>query len=69
MKETMYTDEVRSLFLLPATDLNFTAALKSATSNQIRLAIEIMEQSGGKNKGRIAACKRELKKRDKVHEE
>lgn len=67
MKEPMYTDEIRSLCFLPATDLNFTAALKSATSNQIRLAIETMERSGGKNKGRIAACKSELKRRDKMH--
>lgn len=65
----MYMNVIRSLCSLPATDLNFTAELKRATSNQIRLAIEMMEQSGGKNKGRIAACKSELKRRDKVHEE
>lgn len=65
----MYIDVIKGLMSLPATDLNFKANLERATSNQIRLAIEIMEQSGGKNKGRIAACKRELKKRDKVHEE
>ena len=61
----MYADIIKSLVLLPATDLNFTADLKRATSNQIRLAIETMERNGGKNKGRIAACKRELRKRDK----
>lgn len=64
----MYMNVINSLVSLPATDLNFTAELKRATSNQIRLAIEIMEQSGGKNKGRIAACKRELKRRDRKHE-
>ena len=61
----MYMNVIRSICSLPATDLNFTAELKRATSNQIRLAIEMMEQSGGKNKGRIAACKSELKRRDK----
>lgn len=61
----MYMNVINSLVSLPATDLNFTADLKSATSNQIRLAIEMMEQSGGKNKGRIVACKRELRRRDK----
>lgn len=37
--------------------------LKTATSNQIRLAIETMEHNGGKNKGRIKACERELENR------
>lgn len=64
----MYMNVIRSLCSLPATDLNFTADLKSATSNQIRLAIEMMEQSSGKNKTRIAACKRELRRRDRKHE-
>lgn len=61
----MYMNVIRSLCSLPATDLNFTAELKRATSNQIRLAIETMKQSGGKNKTRIAACKHELRKRDR----
>lgn len=61
----MYTDIIKSLVTLPATDLNFTADLKRATSNQIRIAVETMERNGGKNKGRIAECKRELKRRDK----
>lgn len=65
----MYMNVIRSLCSLPATDLNFTADLERATSNQIRLAIEMMEQSGGKNKGRIAACKSELKRRGKAHGE
>ena len=62
----MYTDIIKSLVLLPATDLNFTADLKRATSNQIRLAIETMKNNGGKNKSRIKACERELKRRDRV---
>ena len=65
----MYMNVIRSLCSLPATDLSFTAELGRATSNQIRLAIEMMEQSGGKNKGRIAACKSELRKRDRKHGE
>lgn len=62
----MYTDIIKSLCTLPASDLNFTADLKRATSNQIRLAIETMKNSGGKNKSRIKACERELKRRDRV---
>ena len=61
----MYTDIIKSLVTLPATDLNFTADLKRATSNQIRIAVETMVRNGGKNKTRIAACKRELKRRDR----
>ena len=63
----MYMNVINSLVSLPATDLNFTAELERATSNQIRLAIEMMERNGGKNKGRIAACKRELIRRDGEH--
>lgn len=63
----MYMNVINSLVSLPATDLNFTAELERATSNQIRLAIEMMERNGGKNKGRIAACKRELRRRDGEH--
>ena len=36
----MYMNVIRSLCSLPATNLNFTADLERATSNQIRLAIE-----------------------------
>lgn len=43
----MYTDIIKSLVTLPATDLNFTADLKRATSNQIRIAVETMERNGG----------------------
>lgn len=63
----MYMNVIRSLCSLPATDLNFTAELECATANQIRLAIETMERNGGKNKTRIAACKRELRQRDEEH--
>ncbi len=58
-------DVTKSLCSLSATDLNFTADLKRATSDQIRLAIEKMQKNGGKNKTRIAACERELKRRDR----
>ena len=58
-------DVTKSLCSLSATDLNFTADLKRATSDQIRLAIEKMQKNGGKNKTRIAACERELKGRDR----
>ena len=59
------TDTVHALASLPATDLNFTSCLQRATDNQIRLALEAMRNRDGKDKGRINACERELKRRNK----
>ena len=58
-------DTIHALSSLPADDLNFKSELERATANQIRIAIGHMEQSGGKHKSRIEACKRELRRRDK----
>ena len=58
------TDTVHALTSLPATDLNFTSCLQRATDNQIRLALEAMRNREGKDKGRIKACERELKRRN-----
>ena len=57
------TDTVHALTSLPATDLNFTSCLQRSTDNQIRLALEVMRNRDGKDKGRIKACERELKRR------
>lgn len=57
-------NQVHTLTSLPATDLNFTSCLQRATDNQIRLALETMRNRDGKDKGRIKACERELKRRD-----
>lgn len=59
------TDQVHTLISLPATDLNFTSCLQRATDNQIRLALDTMRNRDGKDKGRITACERELKRREK----
>lgn len=59
------TDTVHALTSLPATDLNFESCLQRATQNQIRLALETMWNRDGKDKGRIKACERELKRRNK----
>ena len=56
---------VHTLTSLPETDLNFTSCLQRATDNQIRLALETMRKRDGKDKGRIKACERELKRRAK----
>ena len=61
----IHTDTVHALTSLPATDLNFTSCLHRATDNQIRLALESMRNRDGKDKGRINACERELKRRNK----
>ena len=58
------TDPVHTLTSLPATDLNFTFCLQRATDNQNRLALETMRNRDGKDKGRIKACERELKRRN-----
>lgn len=59
------TDTVHALTSLPATDLNFTSCLQRATQNQIRLAMETMRNRDGNDKGRIKACERELRRREK----
>ena len=59
------TDAVHALTCLPATDLNFTSCLQRATDNQVRLSLETMRNREGKDKGRIKACERELKRREK----
>ena len=41
---------VHTLTSLPATDLNFTSCLQRATDNQIRLALETMQNRDGKDK-------------------
>ena len=58
-------DAVHSLSSLPATDLNCIARLSRATDEEISQAIDVMENSSGKHKSRITACKRELRKRMK----
>lgn len=61
----IHVDTVHSLTSLPATDLNFVSCLKGATNLQIEMALEVMRNRDGKDKGRIVACERELKRRDR----
>ena len=61
----IHTDTVHALTSLPTTDLNFVSCLKSATNLQIEMALEVMRNRDGKDKGRINACERELKRRKK----
>ena len=58
-------DTVHCLSSLPASDGNFLSALNRATDEEISQSILDMEINGGQNKGRITACKRELRKRTK----
>ena len=58
----IHTDTVHALTSLPATDLNFMSCLKGATDLQIEMALDVMLNRDGKDKGRIAACERELKR-------
>ena len=59
-------DTVHCLSSLPATDGNFISVLNRSTDDEISQAIVVMENSSGKHKGRINACKRELRKRMKA---
>ena len=59
------TDIIRALTSLPATDLNFASELQKATNLQIKMSIEVMRNREGKDKSRITACERELKRREK----
>ena len=61
----IHTDTVHALTSLPANDLNFVSCLKSATNFQIEMALEVMQNRDGKDKGLINACDRELKRRNK----
>ena len=61
----IHTDTVHSLTSLPATDLNFVSCLKSATNLQIEMALDVMRNRDGNDKGRIKACDSELKQRVK----
>ena len=61
----IHTDTVHALTSLPATDLNFVSCLKGTTDLQIEMALEVMRNRDGKDKGRIKACERELKQRVK----
>jgi len=56
-------DTIKCLTEIPVTDGNFKSALKRATDNQIRIAIDTMKSRDSKDKGRITACERELKKK------
>ena len=59
------TDTVHALTSLPETDLNFVSCLKSSTNLQIDMALEVMRNRDGKDKGRIKACEMELRRRVK----
>lgn len=56
-------DTVHSLSTLPVNDGNFKSCLNRATEDEIKLAIIHMKENGGKHKGRIQACARELRRR------
>lgn len=48
---------------VPPTDSNYPSALERATDAELQEAIQIMESRDGKDKSRITACRRELKRR------
>lgn len=56
-------DNVKGLMSLPADDLNHRQILLRSSVKDIEEAIDRMIESGGKHKGRIKACEKELKRR------
>lgn len=56
-------DNVKGLMSLPADVLNYRSILLWSSVKDIEEAIDRMIESGGKHKGRIKACERELKRR------
>ena len=61
----IHTDTVHALTPLPANDLTIVSCPQGATDLQIEMALEVMRNRDGKDKGRINACERELKRRNK----
>lgn len=53
------------LTAVPPTDGNYISALQRATDDELQEAIHVMESRNGNDKSRIAACRRELKRRTK----
>lgn len=51
------------LIVVPASDINYKTLLKEATSEQLKEAIQLMKNRNYRDKSRIAACRRELRKR------
>lgn len=66
-REGQYGNSIQMLVSLPAEDCNFKSALQKATACQIRIAVGCMEQRSEHDKSRIAACKRELRRRERNH--
>lgn len=56
------------LTIVPVQDCNYKSYLQRATGGELELAIELMEESPKGHKGRIATCKRELKRRGSSNE-
>lgn len=56
-------ENIKGLMTLPADDLNYRSILLRSSVKDIEEAIDRMIESGGKHKGRIKACERELKRR------
>lgn len=55
---------VHSLTTLPSTDINYQTALREATPEQLKEAIKLMTESGGRHATRIKACQNALNKVD-----
>lgn len=56
-------ENVKELMSMPADDLNYRSILLRSSVKDIEEAIDRMIESGGKHKGRIKTCERELKRR------
>lgn len=67
VKEEIKVDGIiKTLITLPAGDCNYQTALKEATEDDLKKAIEIMKNSDGKHQTRIKTCESQLSKMGKV---
>ena len=64
----MRNNNVSWLTSTPPNDMNFVLHLNYANENEIMEAISAVEKIGGKNKTKLSALNRELKKRQKAKE-
>lgn len=55
---------VRWLVSTPSSDLNFKINLKESSKEELRQAISIVEENGGKNKTKLTALYRELRRKE-----
>jgi len=58
-------DAYRVILHIPVNDDNYKSGLERATDEELKQAIDYFKENPKGNKGRLLACKRELRKRNR----